>query len=39
LSKHVSGAIDICKAAGYDFIILESAVLDKVMLPLSIIVR
>jgi isobutyryl-CoA mutase len=25
LSKHVSGAIDICKAAGYDFIILESA--------------
>ena len=25
LSKHVSGAIDICKEAGYDFIILESA--------------
>ena len=25
LSKHVSGAIDICKKAGYDFIILESA--------------
>ena len=25
LSKHVSGAIDICKSAGYDFIILESA--------------
>ncbi len=25
LSKHVSGAIEICKSAGYDFIILESA--------------
>jgi len=25
LSKHVSGAINICKDAGYDFIILESA--------------
>jgi methylmalonyl-CoA mutase len=37
LSEYVQDAIDICKAEGFDLIILESAGLDKVML-LSLII-